>query len=84
MNHVLNITANNTPAVVERLLQVTRYRGYELAGLALTPRADSLSLTITLTVSSDKPIHLLTSQLHKLYDIRHLELAPAELAVISA
>ena len=84
MNHVLNITANNTPAVVERLLQVTRYRGYELAGLQLAPRADSRSLNITLTVSGDKPIHLLTSQLHKLYDIQQLELASAELAILSA
>ncbi|WP_240220374.1 acetolactate synthase 2 small subunit [Rheinheimera hassiensis] len=84
MNHVLNITATNTPAVVERLLQVTRYRGYELAGLELTPRNDARSLSITLTVSSDKPIHLLTSQLHKLYDIQQLELAGAELAVLSA
>lgn len=84
MNHVLNITATNTPAVVERLLQVTRYRGYELAGLQLTPRSDSRSLSITLTVSSDKPIHLLTSQLHKLYDVQQLELAGSELAVLSA
>ena len=84
MNHILNITATNTPAVVERLLQVTRYRGYELAGLELTPRNDARSLSITLTVSSDKPIHLLTSQLHKLYDIQQLELAGAGLAVLSA
>jgi acetolactate synthase II small subunit len=84
MNHVLNITANNTPAVVERLLQVTRYRGYELAGLELSPKADMRSLTITLKVSGEKPIHLLTSQLHKLVDIQQLELVSAELAVLSA
>jgi len=84
MNHVLNITAHNTPAVIERLLQVTRYRGYELAGLEMTPRADSRSLSIQLTVRSEKPIHLLTSQLHKLYDIQQLELQAADLAVLSA
>lgn len=84
MNHVLNITANNTPAVVERLLQVTRYRGYQLTGLELQPRNDDRSLAITLSVSSDKPIHLLTSQLHKLYDIVQLELAGSELAVLRA
>jgi acetolactate synthase II small subunit len=84
MNHVLTIRANNTPAVVERLLQVTRYRGYQLAGLELTPQADARSLHITLKVSGDKPIHLLTSQLHKLYDIQQLELVSAELAVLSA
>ena len=84
MNHVLNITANNTPAVVERLLQVTRYRGYQLTGLELQPRNNDRSLAITLSVSSDKPIHLLTSQLHKLYDIVQLELAGSELAVLRA
>ena len=84
MNHVLNITANNTPAVVERLLQVTRYRGYQLTGLELQPHNDDRSLAITLSVSSDKPIHLLTSQLHKLYDIVQLELAGSELAVLRA
>jgi acetolactate synthase II small subunit len=66
MNHTLTITANNEASVVERLLQVTRYRGYQLAGLHLTPLAEMAGLLITLTVTSDKPIHLLTSQLHKL------------------
>ncbi|MEO3879441.1 acetolactate synthase 2 small subunit [Rheinheimera fenheensis] len=84
MNHTLNITASNTPAVVERLLQVTRYRGYQLTGLQMTPRADSRSVTIKLSVSSDKPIQLLTNQLNKLYDIQQLELAGSELAVLSA
>ena len=84
MNHVLNITANNTPAVVERLLQVTRYRGYQLTGLEMKPRSDARSVAITLTVSGDKPIHLLTSQLYKLYDVVQLELAGSELAVLSA
>lgn len=84
MNHVLNITAHNTPAVIERLLQVTRYRGYQLTGLEMKPRSDARSVAITLTVSGDKPIHLLTSQLHKLYDVVQLELAGSELAVLSA
>ena len=84
MNHVLNITASNTPAVVERLLQVTRYRGYQLTGLQMTPRADSRSVTIKLSVSGDKPIQLLTNQLNKLYDIQQLELAGSELTVLSA
>ena len=84
MNHTLNITATNTPAVVERLLQVTRYRGYLLTGLEMKPRSDSRSVVIRLSVSSDKPIHLLTSQLHKLYDIQQLELAGSELAVLTA
>ncbi len=84
MNHTLTITTTNSPAVVERLLQVTRYRGYQLAGLSMTPRTDRSGLDITLTVQGDKPIHLLTSQLNKLYDVQQLELASAGLAVLSA
>ncbi|MAA94559.1 MULTISPECIES: acetolactate synthase 2 small subunit [unclassified Arsukibacterium] len=84
MNHTLNITANNEASVVERLLQVARYRGYQLAGLELTPLAEKAGLSITLTVSSDKPIHLLTSQLHKLYDVRDLQLASADIAALRA
>ncbi|MBV2130439.1 acetolactate synthase 2 small subunit [Arsukibacterium indicum] len=84
MNHTLTITTNNESSVVERLLQVTRYRGYQLAGLELTPLAEKAGLSITLTVSSDKPIHLLTSQLHKLYDVRDLRLASADIAALRA
>ncbi|WP_213997689.1 acetolactate synthase 2 small subunit [Arsukibacterium sp.] len=84
MNHILTITTNNEASVVERLLQVTRYRGYQLAGLELTPLSDMAGLSITLTVSSDKPIHLLTSQLHKLYDVRDLQLVSADIAALRA
>lgn len=84
MNHILTITAHNSPAVLERLLQVTRYRGYQLAGLELKPLADTAALLITLQVVSDKPIHLLTSQLNKLYDIQRLELATADVAMLRA
>ena len=84
MQHTLNITTRNEASVVERLLQVTRYRGYQLAGLAMTPLPDRAGLQITLTVQSDKPITLLTSQLVKLYDVQQLELASADVAVLRA
>ncbi len=84
MQHTLNITTRNEASVVERLLQVTRYRGYQLAGLVMTPLTDRAGLQITLTVQSDKPITLLTSQLVKLYDVQQLELASADVAVLRA
>jgi acetolactate synthase II small subunit len=84
MNHTLTITTNNEASVVERLLQVTRYRGYQLAGLQLEPLTDCAGLSVTLTVNSDKPIHLLTSQLHKLYDVRDLQLVSADIAALRA
>ncbi|CAM5181761.1 acetolactate synthase 2 small subunit [Alishewanella longhuensis] len=84
MQHTLTITTSNEASVVERLLQVTRYRGYQLAGLELTPLTDRAGMQITLKVKSDKPITLLTNQLAKLYDVQQLALASADVAVLRA
>ena len=84
MQHTLTITTSNEASVVERLLQVTRYRGYQLAGLELTPLTDRAGMQITLKVHSDKPISLLTNQLVNLYDVQQLQLATADVAVLSA
>jgi len=84
MQHTLTITTSNEASVVERLLQVTRYRGYQLAGLELTPLTDRAGMQITLKVKSDKPITLLTNQLAKLYDVQQLALASADVTVLRA
>jgi|GEM_PF-2186025 len=60
--------------VLERLLQVTRYRGFELQAFSVQPLADMTSFLITLDVCSSKPISLLSNQLQKLYDVQQLEL----------
>lgn len=73
MNHVLTIQTKNQPVVLERLLQVTRYRGFEVAGMEMKPMADFNGLLVTLSIVSDKPISLLTNQLNKLYDIEYLD-----------
>ena len=73
MNHVLTIQTKNQPVALERLLQVTRYRGFEVAGMEMKPLADFSGLLVTLSIVSDKPISLLTNQLSKLYDIEYLD-----------
>lgn len=77
MNHLLTIQTKNQPVVLERLLQVTRYRGFEVAGMEMKPLADFSGLLVTLSIVSDKPISLLTNQLNKLYDIEFLDCAEA-------
>jgi acetolactate synthase II small subunit len=72
-SHVLTIQTKNQPVVLERLLQVTRYRGFEVAGMEMKPMADFSGLLVTLSIVSDKPISLLTNQLNKLYDIEYLD-----------
>ena len=78
-NHVLTIQTKNQPVVLERLLQVTRYRGFEVAGMEMKPMADFSGLLVTLSIVSDKPISLLTNQLNKLYDIEYLDCVQSEL-----
>ncbi|MDP4535947.1 acetolactate synthase 2 small subunit [Alkalimonas collagenimarina] len=84
MNHVLTIQTRNQAVVLERLLQVTRYRGFQLAGLEMKPLAEHAGLLIILSVVTDKPIHLLTNQLNKLVDVEQLELASETLTALRA
>lgn len=83
-NHVLTIQTKNQPVVLERLLQVTRYRGFEVAGMEMKPMADFSGLLVTLSIVSDKPISLLTNQLNKLYDIEYLDCVESELTQAEA
>ena len=67
--HTLRITAHDQPTVLERLLQVTRYRGFLVTGMTMFPSTDENILDIELTVQSDKSIEHLHHQLNKLIDI---------------
>jgi acetolactate synthase II small subunit len=84
VNHVLTIQTKNQPVVLERLLQVTRYRGFEVAGMEMKPMADFSGLLVTLSIVSDKPISLLTNQLNKLYDIEYLDCVESDLTQAEA
>jgi len=82
--HCLTIRTRNEPVVLERLLQVTRYRGFQLTGMEMHPASETSSLIVTLNICSEKPISLLTNQLNKLYDIQALELHSAQPQSLSA
>ena len=75
--HTLTIQTGLEVVALERLLQVTRYRGFQLCGMDMKPLADNSGLLVTLNIQSDKPISLLTAQLNKLYDVQQLELQDA-------
>ena len=70
--HTLRITAQDQPTVLERLLQVTRYRGFLVTGMTMFPCADENGLDIELTVQSDKSIEQLHHQLNKLIDVNNV------------
>lgn len=67
--HTLRITAHNQPTVLERLLQVTRYRGFSVTGMTMFPSTKSDFLDIELSVCSEHSIEHLNYQLSKLFDI---------------
>ncbi|MBC3766362.1 acetolactate synthase 2 small subunit [Neptunicella marina] len=68
--HQLTLLLNNAPAALERVLQVTRYRGFVLESCDV--RTEQNNLTVKMQVSGSRPVSLLTSQLNKLHDLEEL------------
>ncbi|WP_409421495.1 acetolactate synthase 2 small subunit [Pseudaeromonas sp. ZJS20] len=71
--HQFKILTQSRPEVMERVLRVVRHRGFALQGCQMESKNDSKQLQITLTVASERPAHLLFSQLDKLVDVTHVE-----------
>ncbi len=76
--YLLVIKASNQPTVMERLMQVTRYRGFSISDLHMT-LASSEDLHIEMTVSSVNPVENLSRQLQKLVDIHSIEVSSSAL-----
>jgi acetolactate synthase II small subunit len=70
-SHTLSITADNQPTVMEKLLQVARYRGFSVTGITMFPQ-ENKQLAIELSIQSDNSIEHLQYQLQKLIDINHI------------
>ena len=66
----LIIMADDRQVVLERILQVTRYRGFLINGMNAKVNTGNNVATITLQVSSERPISLLVDQINKLIDIK--------------
>jgi len=72
MKHSLNIAIKNQSVAVERFLRVVRHRGFDLTHFQLN--VDDGQYNVAMTVDSDKPIYLLTTQLTKLVDVKQVTL----------
>ncbi|WP_438863869.1 acetolactate synthase 2 small subunit [Neptunicella sp.] len=70
MHYQLNLLLTNTPASMERVLQVTRYRGFSIEQCEMYTASGAMRLNMQ--VSGEQPIQRLTSQLNKLYDLIEL------------
>jgi len=71
--YTLIIMTDDKQVVLERILQVTRYRGFLIDGITASVNNTNNIATIELLVSSDRPITLLIDQINKLVDIKSVK-----------
>jgi len=64
----LQINVNKSPEALERILRVVRHRGFKVELLHWKDETSQLLLT----VSSERSINLLTTQLAKLFDVTNV------------
>lgn len=72
MQHTITVGLDHQPVATERLLQVTRHRGFRVEGIMMVSSPATQQQTITLNVSGERPIETLTKQLAKVYHVQHL------------
>ena len=77
----LVIMADDKQVVLERSLQVTRYRGFLINGMNAEVNTGNNVATITMTVSSERPISLLVDQINKLIDIKSVKVDNSEVQI---
>lgn len=70
----LNIEARFRPEVLERILRVTRHRGFQVNAISMSQVLGGNNVSIELTVNSQRPLNLLCSQLIKLADVFDIEI----------
>ncbi|PLX63257.1 ACT domain-containing protein [Sedimenticola selenatireducens] len=68
----LHIQARSNPAMLEKILQTTRVRGFSIRSMDVKSCDTERLLKIHLTVESDRPQERLVTQLNKLGGIREL------------
>ncbi|GAA3542390.1 acetolactate synthase 2 small subunit [Zobellella aerophila] len=71
--HNLQIETQFRPEVLERVLRLTRHRGFRVDDMEMSTSVDCQKLNIRVTVSSERPIQLLSRQLEKLMDVTRVE-----------
>ncbi|EOW9155397.1 acetolactate synthase 2 small subunit [Vibrio cholerae] len=71
--YLLDIKADDKPVLLERVLRVTRHRGFVIKQVAATQNHESKIASVEIIVDSDRPITPLTNQIEKLWDVRTVE-----------
>ncbi|WAZ84646.1 acetolactate synthase 2 small subunit [Providencia stuartii] len=78
MQHQLAILARFRPEVLERILRVTRHRGFQISSMTMDHMPDGDNVNIEMTVNSQRPLAQLYAQLTKLSDVSEVEIREQE------
>lgn len=78
MQHQLAILARFRPEVLERILRVTRHRGFQISSMTMDHLPDGDNVNIEMTVNSQRPLTQLYAQLTKLSDVSEVEIREQE------
>ncbi|MDR0806371.1 MAG: acetolactate synthase 2 small subunit [Enterobacteriaceae bacterium] len=82
--HQLFIQTRSRSEVLERLLRVVRHRGFQICKMNMNQTANGDNISVYLTVASERPVNLLSTQLSKLVDISSVEILNHESQQIRA
>jgi acetolactate synthase II small subunit len=69
MKYLMIIQGENSPELLERLLRVIRHRGFFVQKINAECTGNCKLLHVTVTVSSDRPVSLLSKQIEKIFGI---------------
>ncbi|WP_108652684.1 acetolactate synthase 2 small subunit [Dongshaea marina] len=72
-HHTLTIQANHRPETLERLLRITRHRGFKIESLNMEQDQQNGQLCIEVSVCSERPLKSLEGQIAKLWDVIRVE-----------
>ena len=69
MKYLMIIQGDNSPELLERLLRVIRHRGFYVQKINAECTENRKSLHVTVTITSDRPVSLLSKQIEKIFGI---------------
>ncbi|MDW8848224.1 acetolactate synthase 2 small subunit [Erwinia sp. P7711] len=74
MQHQLSIEARFRPEILERILRVVRHRGFQVCAMNMATGSNADNINIEMTVASQRPVDLLSTQLNKLMDVAYVQI----------
>lgn len=80
MMHSVELTLQQQPEVLERVLRVARHRGFSIVKMNMNINADG-TVKLVFDVKSERVIELLSHQLNKLIDVIDCQVAVLPVAV---